>query len=64
MASEIVKKYDPDDASDDYRANKKSATWTVKAGLAQMLKGEYRDCLTCPHVMELCCHSWFFLPAS
>jgi len=38
-SSEVVRKYDPDDASVAYSAVKKSATWTVKAGLAQMLKG-------------------------
>jgi hypothetical protein len=42
MADSVVKRYDPDDASVEYSANKKSATWTVKAGLAQMLKGAWR----------------------
>jgi len=36
---DAVKRYDPDDASAIYSSAKKSATWTVKAGLAQMLKG-------------------------
>ena len=38
----VVKGYDPDDASVDYKAARKTATWTVKAGLAQMLKGAGR----------------------
>lgn len=39
MSDSVVKRFDPDDASAEYSQNKKSATWTVKAGLAQMLKG-------------------------
>ena len=42
MADAIVRAYDPDDASVTYRQQSKTATWTVKAGLAQMLKGAAR----------------------
>jgi pyridoxal 5'-phosphate synthase pdxS subunit len=38
LSTDVVKKYDPDEATDEYRDLRKS-TYAVKAGLAQMLKG-------------------------
>jgi hypothetical protein len=38
LSTDVVKKYDPDEATTEYRDLRKS-TYAVKAGLAQMLKG-------------------------
>jgi hypothetical protein len=40
MSGKVTLKYDPDDAGYDRKTSGAKATWTVKAGHAQMLKGK------------------------